>query len=161
MTPDNSSSMQYKNPLANFIFVLLIANFALLLVVCSFLRYPEIVRARAAVIDINEKCGLVKMNVDLPAAICDKVFPGQRVDILFDGYPQGRPGQVIELHRSTTIAGENINLVARVHSPIEPGPGDKSAFSYRKEQKADIVITIKNTRLIERFFNSGAIYGKQ
>jgi hypothetical protein len=131
-----------------------ILGIVLLMLVCLgwILPYPQLLQARATIVQLADSVPGITLVVDLPADGGPRPDSGQEVEIFFD-----RLGtEQVAAQQGTIVAvsapDSNHNVAIQVLLVRRPDI-DIPAVAKRGE-KAELLITLKRMRLFQRFFHN-------
>lgn len=119
-----------------------------------FIHHPDIIKTRAVLLNREQQTLLVELDVTQGDA--GKIDSGQVVQLLIYDFPAPGFGAVEGYLTHVSKEGHNNSLMAQVLLPEGMITSKHKNIAYRNGMKADILIYIKDMRLLQRIFYRSA-----
>ncbi|MHA4812478.1 hypothetical protein ACX0G9_30575 [Flavitalea flava] len=129
--------------------------FTLILVVIitvgSSIHYPEVLKARAVFVDVNGVGGY-SVKIELPQGNFARINTGQIVQFNFDEFSYENYGSVKGILQYVYNVESPGNITAKVYFPQGLKTSKGHVIPYSNGLKADVLIVIKDMRLLQHLF---------
>jgi hypothetical protein len=121
-----------------------------------FIHHPDIIKTRAVLLNMNRQQQTIIIELDITQADVGKIDSGQLVQLLIYDFPVSGFGVVDGYLTHVSKENNNNSLVAEVLLPEGLITSKHKKIAYRNGMKGDILIYIKDMRLLERIFYRSA-----
>lgn len=141
---------------SSWVFPVFAAILVLIISLLWYIPHPDIVIARGILTNISAQDGLLHAEVSVAENDLNKIDSGKAILIRFNEYPVKEFGLVSGLLRSVEPNKGSNNLATAILLPRGFITDKKILINYREGLKVDLLIIVKDMRLLQRIFNKSA-----
>lgn len=121
-----------------------------------FIHHPEIVMGDGVITDINVSGEKLWVEVDLQESNIKMIVPGQPVQLRFNDYPSAQFGIVKGSLQQVVTTQIDKKVLVLLALQTRLTTNQNKNIPYKKGVKVDILIIVKNFRLIEHILHGSS-----
>lgn len=138
--------------IARWAFVLFAVVLFVIITVAWFIRYPEVMRMKAAVYEEPQTAGAYYAEVKFSGRLSAQLEPGQAVQLRFEAYNYEAFGAVPGVLQAVSPRDARGDVTARIQLTQGLNTTRRRAIAYRPGMKAEALVFSRDIRLLERVF---------